>query len=186
MGKSFVLNVFRELGAVVIDADDVVRVLLQERKVIHKIKAIFGECVESTDGSLDKVIIANIVFNNRKLREKLEVLLHPMVIGKIEKAIRKFRRKKQLLVVEVPLLFEGEYQDMFDRTITVFTTQKTAIERLMKGGVSRSNAMQRLKAQLPIKRKKEKADYRIDNNGSKQKTRKQVIAIFNRVIGEMG
>lgn len=185
MGKSFVLSVFKELGAIVIDSDYIINLLLQDKNVILNIKKILGNRVEKEDGTLDKSEVAKIIFNNSELRHKLEVLLHPMVFDKIETSLQKIKRKGQLIIVEVPLLFEGGYQSRFNRTITVFTTQKTALERLMKAGVSRSNAMKRLKVQLPIQVKKKKADYLIDNNGPKQKTRRQVESIYRKLLDEM-
>ena len=155
MGKSYVLSVFRELGAMVLDSDDIVDLLLQDSGVIFKIKKILGSCVEKEDGTLDKGEVAKIIFNNNELRKKLEVLLHPLVFARVEASLQKIKGRRRLAIVEVPLLFEGGYQDRFNRTITVFTTQKAAIERLMKAGVSRSNAMKRLKAQLPARDKEE-------------------------------
>jgi dephospho-CoA kinase len=181
MGKSYVLSVFRELGAIVMDSDEVVALLLREREVIFKIKKILGNHVERDDGTLDKVLVAKIIFNDSKLRDKLEVLLHPMVLARVESSLEKIKGKR-LAIVEVPLLFEGGHQTRFDRTITVFTTQKTALERLRKAGVSRSNAMKRLKAQLPARTKKKMADYVIDNNGSKQRTRRQIEKIYEDLI----
>ena len=108
-----------------------------------------------------------------------------MVFDNIQNYLKKISGKKKLIIVEVPLLFEGGYQGRFERTITVFTTQKTALERLMKAGVSRSNALKRLKAQLPIQIKKKNADFLIDNNGSKQRTRRQVESIYQKLLEEM-
>jgi dephospho-CoA kinase len=185
MGKSFVLSVFKEIGAIVMDSDDIVNHLLQDKKVILSVKKILGNRVEMENGSLDKSEIANIIFNNSELKDKLEVLLHQMVFDNIEGALRKINVKKRLVIVEVPLLFEGGYQRRFDRTVTVFTTQKEALARLIKVGVSRSNAMKRLRTQLPIKTKKKAADYLIDNTGTKQRTRKQVENIYRRLLNEM-
>jgi len=185
MGKSFVLSVFRELGAMVLDSDDIVHLLLQDKNVILDIKKILGDRVEKNDGTLDKEVVAEIVFKSNILRSKLEVLLHPMVFDKIETYLQKIRGKRRLVIIEVPLLFEGAYEGRFDRTITVFSTQKAALERLRKGGVSRSNALKRLKAQLPIQIKKKKTDYQIDNNGTKQRTRNQVESIYKRLVEEM-
>lgn len=185
MGKSFVLSAFRECGATVLDSDEIVHHLLQDRKVILGIKRILGEQAVKKDGTLDKAIVARIIFYNSKLRDKLEKLLHPMVFEKVEEFLRKTNKKKQVVIVEVPLLFEGGYQARFDRTVTVFTTQKTALERLKKGGISRSDALKRLKAQLPIRIKKKKADYLIDNNGAQQRTRRQVEDIYKELVDEM-
>jgi dephospho-CoA kinase len=185
MGKSFVLSLFRELGAIVLDSDDIVEHLLEERKVISGVKKILGNDVLMENNSLDKKKIATIIFNNNELRRQLEALLHPMVFEKVESWLRKIKNRERVVIVEVPLLFEGGYQSRFDRTITVFTTQKAALERLAKGGVSRSNALRRLKAQLPIRIKKKKADYLVDNNGAKQMTLRQVESIYEKLIDEM-
>jgi dephospho-CoA kinase len=185
MGKSYVLSVFRELGAIVLDSDDIVALLLQEREVIFKIKKILGSSVEREDGTLDKAHVAKLIFNNNELRNKLEVLLHPMVFARVEAYLKKIKRGRQLVIVEVPLLFEGRYQARFDRTITVFSTQKASLERLRKAGVSSRNAMKRLKAQLPARTKKKLADYIIDNSGTKQRTIRQVEKIYDKLIEEM-
>ena len=185
MGKSFVLSVLKELGAIVLDSDEIVNHLLQDKKVILGIKKILGDRIEKPDGTLDKRKVAKIIFDNSELRGKLEVLLHPMVFDNIQHYLNKISGKKKLIIVEVPLLFESGYQGRFERTITVFTTQKTALERLMKGGVSRGNALKRLKAQLPIRIKKKNADFLIDNNGSMQRTRSQVECIYKKLFDEM-
>ena len=185
MGKSYVLSVFRELGAVVLDSDEIVHHLLQDKKVIVRVKKILGEKIEREGGSIDKKVIAKLIFDNSKLRKKLEVLLHDMVFDEIEKSLRKIKEKRCIVVVEVPLLFEGGYQDRFDTTMTVYTTQKAAIERLMKSGISRGNALKRLKAQLPIQIKKRRADFLIDNNASKQKTFRQVKKIYGQLCEEI-
>ena len=185
MGKTFVLSVFKEIGVIVLDSDDIVNHLLQDKRVIFSVKKILGNRVEMENGSLDKSEIANIIFNNNELKDKLEVLLHPMVFGEMEGALRRIKGKRRLVIVEVPLLFEGGYQQRFDRTITVFTTQKEALARLMKIGVSRSSAMKRLRTQLPIQTKKKAADYLIDNTGTKQRTRKQVKNIYRLLLNEM-
>jgi len=185
MGKSFVLSVFKELGAEVLDSDAIVHHLLQDKKVISKVKKILGGEAENEHGTLIKKEVAKIIFRNNEIREKLEAILHPLVFHEIQKYLRKIKGKQRLVIVEVPLLFEGGYQERFNRTITVYATQKTAIERLMKSGISRRNALKRLKAQLPIQIKKKKADYLIDNNRPKQKTRKQVKDIYEQLREEM-
>ena len=186
MGKSFVLSVFKELGAIVLDSDEIVSHLLEDKQVIRKIRKILGDrVVKQCSSTLDKAEIAKIIFDNNMLREKLEVLLHPMVFDKIQKNLKKLSGKNKLIIVEVPLLFECGYQGRFERTITVFTTQKTAVERSMRAGVSRGNALKRLKAQLPIQIKKKNADFLIDNNGPNKKTRRQVECIYHKLLEEM-
>jgi dephospho-CoA kinase len=184
MGKSSVLSMFRELGAAVLDSDEMVRELLCEKEVIRKISEILGERVENNDGTLDKAAVAEMIFNSLELRKKIEAFLHPMVLDRVDREVRKLKGKKRLVIVEVPLLFEGEYQCRFDRTITVYATQKEAVERLARAGVSRRNALKRMKVQMPISLKKKKADYLIDNGKTKQHARKQVEKLYRKLINE--
>jgi dephospho-CoA kinase len=184
MGKSSVLSMFRELGAAVLDSDEIVRELLCEKEVIRKLTEILGEQVANADGTLDKAAVAEMIFNSLESRKKIEALLHPMVLERVDREVRKLKGQKRVVIVEVPLLFEGEYQCRFDRTITVYTTQKEAVERLARAGVSRRNALKRMKAQMPISLKKKKADYLIDNGKTKQHARKQVEKLYRKLLDE--
>jgi len=189
MGKSYVLSVFKSLGSIVIDSDAIVDRLLKDEKVINEIKNLLGNRVIDDDGLPDRKYIAEKIFSNNRLREQIEALLHPLVFMEIDSFIDRIKDKDKdkdrLVVVEVPLLFEGDYRDRFFRVITVHTTQRTAIERLKDKGISRNEALRRLKIQMPIKIKKKLADYLIDNNGPKQRTRKQVEMIYGSLIQDM-
>jgi dephospho-CoA kinase len=185
MGKSYVLSVFEGLGAITIDSDGIVDILMKDRLIIKKIAGLLGNEVIQKDGGLDKTAIANIIFNNNMIRAKLEALLHPLVFKKIDSFLAKIRKKKCLVIVEVPLLFEGNYQKHFDRTITVYTNKKTAFERLKLAGISKAQAIKRMNAQMPIATKKKLADYTIDNSGTKQDTRRQVKIIYGMLLDEM-
>jgi dephospho-CoA kinase len=185
MGKSFVLSVFKELGAIILDSDDIVHRLLQDRTVVLEVRKILGDRVVKEDGTLDKGEVANIIFDSSELRKKIETLLHPLVLDSIESSLRKIREERLLVVVEVPLLFECGYQNRFSRTITVFTSREEALRRLMKNGVARGKAMKRLQAQMPIRTKKKKADYLIDNSGTRRSTRRQVETIYKKLLAEI-
>jgi dephospho-CoA kinase len=185
MGKSFVLSVFKELGAIILDSDDIVHRLLQDRTVVLEVRKILGDRVVKEDGTLDKGEVANIIFDSSELRKKIETLLHPLVLDSIESSLRKIRKERLLVIVEVPLLFECGYQNRFSRTITVFTSREEALRRLMKNGVARGKAMKRLQAQMPIRTKKKKADYLIDNSGTRRSTRRQVETIYKKLLAEI-
>lgn len=185
MGKSYVLSVFEGLGAITIDSDVIVDILMGDRRIIEKIAGILGKEVIRQDNRLDKALIANIIFNNNKLKVKIEALLHPLVFKEIGSFLVRIREKKCIVIVEVPLLFEGKYQKHFDRTITVYTNKKTAFERLKLAGISKAQASKRMNAQMPITDKKKLADYTIDNSGSKKNTRRQVKFIYGALLEEM-
>ena len=185
MGKSYVLSLFRELGAVTLESDRVVGMLLEEDGVIAKVKGLLGSDVAGPGGGLDKRAIAEKIFHDRAMKDKLESFLHPLVFEKVEDFIGRIKNRDSLVIVEVPLLFEGGYQAGFEKIITVCTSEETALKRLEGSGVSVGDAKARLKNQLPISEKKARADYVIDNSGSKRETGKQVEEVYRSLCEEM-
>jgi dephospho-CoA kinase len=185
MGKSYVLALFREFGAVTLDSDRIVALLLKEERVIEKVRLLLGNDVLAPEGGLDKKAVAGRIFHDRAAKERLEALLHPLVFEKVNDFIGRMKNRDSLVIVEVPLLFEGNYEGGFEKVITVFTAEKTAIERLAAAGVSQDDALARMKHQLPISEKKERADYVVDNSGSKEETRAQVKKVYLSLRGEM-
>ncbi len=205
MGKSSVTALFQKCGACTLDSDVIVAGLLQKKAVIEKIRMLLGPDVVQGDQSLNKAVVADIIFHNKTARRKLEALLHPLVFQAMKSSIKKLKagtiapplsggdgevcglntlNNNCIVVVEVPLLFEGGFQKRFDRTIAVYTSQKTALARLKKKGISRKDALARLHTQMDIRQKKRLADYVIDNNGTKAQTMAQVKKVFKALIEE--
>lgn len=184
MGKSFVLALFQQLGAVVLDADEIVRFLLSGSEALGKIRALLGETVFSEDGMVDRNKLAELVFRNDSLRRSLEDILHPQVFEQIDSFLAAHGEKGMVVIVEVPLLFEREYENRFDRAITVFTDDETALRRLEAKGIEREKASLRLKTQLPIEEKKRRADFLIDNRGTPQETEAQVKTLYKTLLEE--
>ena len=182
MGKSSVAAMFSRLGALTIDSDEIVASLLNEESVKGRIMGLLG--VEALDpkGDLDKKYIAQRVFTNKALRKELEALIHPLVFHKVECLMKKVRDRNRIIIVEVPLLFEGGYQNRFDRTITVCADRKTALSRLRKSGISQKDALARLRNQMDIRTKKRLADYRIENSGTRRQTEAQVREIYSLLV----
>jgi dephospho-CoA kinase len=185
MGKSFVLSAFRDLGAVTLNSDRIVAVLLREAGVAEKVSDLLGSGVVNADGALDKKAVAQKVFHDRGLRKRLEEIIHPLVFERVSDFIGRIKDKNRVVVVEVPLLFEGNYQKDFSKVITVCAPEETAISRLGSSGISREEALLRLESQLPIEEKKARADYVIDNSGSKEETLKQVAEVYRLLCEEM-
>jgi dephospho-CoA kinase len=178
MGKSFVLSVFRDLGAIVLDSDHVVAHLLTQKRVLSRLTELLGGGVLGPDGRLDKKATAEKIFCDRELRKAVEAFLHPLVLKEIRDFISKLTDGGSVVIVEVPLLFEGGYQTLFQKVITVHATREKALTRLAKAGISRREALARLRIQLRIGRKKKLADFTIDNNGTRAETRKQIVKIY--------
>ncbi len=185
MGKSFVLSVFRDLGAVTIDSDEIVHALLQKKTIIGQIVKLLGRGVLGPDGSLDRKRIAREVFRDDELRKGLEAILHRRVFREITRQTQPYRSKHRIVIVEVPLLFEAGHDIRFRRLITVFTSQRVAFDRLKKTGIPRKDALARLKVQLPIAEKKRRSDFVINNSFSKARTREQVGRVYLQLLKEM-
>lgn len=179
MGKSTVLRLFKEAGAITLDLDEVVDGLLTEGSVIEGIREIFGDIVFS-GRELNKAKIAEIVFSDRDRRERLEGLLHPLVMERMREFLSKID-KSRVVIIEIPLLFEKGFEREFDKTITVYADRETAIKRLKDKGVGMDDALRRLQAQMPVEEKIKRSDFVINNNGTVEETRQQVFNIWDRV-----
>ncbi|MGQ9570326.1 MAG: dephospho-CoA kinase [Thermodesulfovibrionales bacterium] len=185
MGKSTVLSIFRDLGALTIDTDNIVETLLKERGVLIKIKKLLGDKVFNIDGSLNKKRVAQMIFKDNNLRRSLEDILHPLVFKKIKEFINKINGNNKILIVAVPLVYERGYEDRFDRIIVVYTDVELAVNRLIKNsGIAKKDALLRLRAQLPIEEKMKRADFLIDNSGALEDTIKQVKKVYKKLAKE--
>lgn len=187
MGKSTVLKIFRDLGATVIDADSLVRAALNDEKILKRIRGVLGDDVFLSDNSLDKAKAASIIFRDKGLREKVEEILHPIVLKGIDAMLDKTSKEtagEGIVVVEIPLLFEKGYDKKFDRTVTVYTDIETAIGRLKSAGIRQEDAVMRMNAQMPVEEKTSKSDFVIDNNFDLSRTELQVMEIYSRVVQE--
>jgi len=182
MGKSSVLPMFQRLGALTLDTDKMVKSLLREKPVLKKIKGLFGNDIFNKNGSLNKKKVSHVIFQNDRLRRSLEDILHPLVFEKIHLFLSKSKCQDKIIIIEVPLLFEGGYENSFDKIITIFSQEEKALNRLKKKGIKPLEAVQRLKYQLPIEEKIRRADFIIDNNMTIDQTRRQVKIIHKKLV----
>lgn len=179
-GKSTVSKYFKDLGAKVINADNIAHQVLKIPSCRNRVIKIFGK--EVLRGAIiDRKKIAEVAFKNISYLKRLEKVIHPLVKKEIRSQIKVFRglKKDGLLVVDVPLLFEAGLNKYVDRVVVVKLIEKTQLERAMKQlHISVEQARLRIKAQMPLKDKIRKADFIIDNEGSLNQTKKQVKEIW--------
>ncbi len=185
MGKTSVLKMFNRMGASTVNIDDLVHDILKKRSVVKKIARALGVDIlanNSSKLSIDKKRVAQVIFNNTQKRKAVEQIIHPEVLKSMRKIEAKLIRKNPLSIIifEVPLLFEAGYNKHFDKTIVVYTKQNTAIKRLLKKGFSKNEALKRLKAQMPITKKKKMSDFLIDNESDLETTKRKVNRIFKK------
>jgi dephospho-CoA kinase len=182
MGKSLVLDTFRELGAFTVDADDIVHDLLEEKPVLEKLRPVLGDDVFDPEGGLDREKVAEKIFRDEGLRRSMEDVLHPIVFDRVEGMIRE--ASPEVAVVEATLIFERGHEGRFDRVVTVYTDPDIAIARLEEVGISREEAAKRLMSQMPIEEKVERANYSIDNSGTPEETRTKTRLIYKVLLSE--
>jgi len=184
MGKSTVLGMFRDLGALTLDADAIVDMLLSDAGALQKIREAFGDIVFLCE-SLDRSALASIIFRDIEKREILERILHPLVFKEIENFLEETERRKkgsEIVVIEIPLLFETGYMHKCDKKITVYTPEEVALSRLEHKGVAKEQALSRLRTQMPIEEKIKMADFCINNGGTIGETGDQVQKIYARLL----
>jgi dephospho-CoA kinase len=182
-GKSSVCRFFKELGAFTISADALVHELLTpDTPLGQQIVRQFGSKIVE-NGTISRKILAEEVFKDPEQLKKLEELLHPSVLRKIEELYEMACRtsKHASFVVEIPLLFEIGGSDFYDITIAVLTDESLAKERFRRLGFQPTDYDQRMSRQLKPHQKSAKAHYTLYNNGSLDDLRKEVIKL-NQII----
>jgi dephospho-CoA kinase len=181
-GKTTVVRILEELGAPVIDFDILARQVVEPGKPAwQEIIDYFGEQVLQEDKNLDRKKLSDIVFNDIEKRKKLESFTHPRIHAQFMAQLGKIVEKDPdaIVQVDVPLLIEGDLQYMFHKTLVVYVPEEKQIERLMeRDGISKEEAAERLKAQLPIDEKVGYADFVIYNDKSLEETRRQVEEVW--------
>lgn len=166
-GKSFVAEVFRQLGVPVFNSDDEARRIQQsDADVLNAIRAAFGD-VFTADGSLDRKKLAGIVFSDRGKLQQLNAIVHPAV-GKAFDAFCAKHAGARYVIKEAAIIFEIGLDEQLDATILVTAPEKIRIDRVMKrDSVSESDVRARMQKQWSDEEKKQRADYFIDNDGAK-------------------
>ncbi|PAE24147.1 dephospho-CoA kinase [Bacillus sp. 7894-2] len=182
-GKSTVSSLLIEKGYTVIDADIEARLAVEKgEEAYQEIVRHFGERVLLKDGSIDRGELGSIIFHDEKERKVLNSIVHPAVrkrmTAKKEQAIS---HNEQLIILDIPLLFESKLQYMCDKTLLVYADEDIQLQRLMqRNQLSEKEAMARIQSQLPLREKKELADAVIDNNGTIEETEKQLWSILKK------
>jgi dephospho-CoA kinase len=184
-GKSTVAAFFEEAGADLIDADRIAHEVVRRGLPAYRdIVAHFGRRVLLGDGEINRQLLATIIFNDPAERRSLEEIVHPMVRTETARRLEIIRRARPdaVVVVDVPLLFETGTGQEYDAVLVVYIPETLQLARLVaRDGLTETAALARIRSQMPIERKKSLATYVIDNSGSIEDTRAQVLAIFHQL-----
>lgn len=177
-GKSFAAAIFKELGAEVIDADKMAHKALRKgSETYKKIIDVFGRSILDGSGLISRKKLGREVFSDKRKVARLNRIIHPIVIVQIKKRISSFKGK--ILVIDAPLICETSLSGLIDALIVVTSSREKQIARCIKKfKIKKEDVYKRTACQMPLKTKINKADYVIDNNGTRKETRMQVIKIW--------
>ena len=182
-GKSTSLKILQELGCKTISSDDITRELMKSNKrLIEQLKLTFN-CVDD-NGVVDRKALGRLIFNDKKAKEKLESLTHPLV-----KIVRKEFFKKceetgsQFVVCETPLLFEKDLIAEFDYSIVIVAGLDIRIDRYIESGKGDQDKFFTItKNQLLDNQKTSQADFVIKNNGTKEQLKEKLENTLKEVL----
>lgn len=176
-GKSMVGDMFADLGAVVVDSDQLAREVVERGSDgFDQVLAAFGDGILK-NGDLDRPSLAELIFKDAKKRVQLEQITHPLIRKAFTKVIEA-ADANSIVINQIPLLVESKNNYRFDYTITVVAGEDVRSERLQKKGFSSQQIQQRMQAQTSDSEREAISDTVITNNKSESELRDQVEKIW--------
>jgi dephospho-CoA kinase len=186
VGKTFVTEVFRELGCFVLDADKTAREVVETGTIgWQKIVENFGRKVLNADDSLNRAALGAIVFADAEKRQLLNSILHPLVFDSQNEWLTRVEAEnsKAIAIIDAALMIESGGYKRFDKIIVVWCQPDIQIERLMKrNNFSPEEAVQRIAAQMPQDEKKRYADFLIETTAGFDEAKRQTERVFEKLI----
>jgi len=171
-GKSAAIKLFYEMGANILNADDIAKNILKvDRAIMDEIKNTFGDdCY--IDGELQTAVLAARAFNNSENLQKLNDISHPALKQHLEKYIAATRPVPGILMVEVAILLEAGYKDVFDKVLLITADENIRLQRAIeRQNISEESIKERMALQMPEDEKRKQADFIIENNNDERALR---------------
>jgi dephospho-CoA kinase len=183
-GKSFILNIFKELDCYTIRADEIAKKIIFSHKpgIVEKIVEVFGDEIYDPKTGIKKEAFTRILFEDSDKRNFINNFIHPLVVAERDNIIADLEESKiyDFFIYESALLVEsGNYKD-FQKIIVVYTSQEEQVRRLMqRDGITKEDAENRIKAQFPLNEKLKVAHYTIDTTGSFAEAKNKTLETFH-------
>ena len=184
-GKSTVSNILKELGAYLIEADQIARELVQPHTPVwRELVRRFGKEILAEDGSIHRKRLAGRIFSDPEQRRLLNRILHPRIYDEMRRRTEEIGRKDPdaIVVMDVPLLVETKGYGEMDRVIVVTSTETQQVERLKeREGILPEEAKKILSSQVSTEDRLKVADFVIQNEGSLKQTRRRTGKVFQEL-----
>jgi dephospho-CoA kinase len=189
-GKSTVAQMFKQCGAVIIDADSLARDVVRPRTMAwREIVKCFGKSILNPDLTINRHALGIIVFHDRRKLRQLERIIHPRVAREKERLVHRIAKRTPhaVVVYEVPLLFEAGADKRVDTILVVTAGRETQITRLKKrNGLSRAEALRRITSQMPLNKKARLADIVLNGSKSRSLLKNEVRRLTRRLATAAG
>lgn len=183
-GKSTVSKIVKELGAIIVDADIKAKEISEREDVVAEAKNIFGKDIIDNNGKIDRVKLKEIVFSNKEKLKELNNLIHPKVVNEFKK-IKESSNKNDIIIFDVPLLFETGMDKMCEKIILVFVDKDIQIKRMIeRDNIDRELAEKIINSQMSLEEKLKKSQIHIKNNGTLEDLKKKAENIYRELKGE--
>lgn len=183
-GKTTVSKIFKELGAKIIDADIKAKEISQREDVVSEIKNIFGNKILDGNGEINRNKIKEIVFSDKEKLKMLNNLIHPKVIEEFKK-IKENADKNDIIIFDIPLLFETGMDKVCDKIMLVFVDINTQIKRMIeRDNITEELAVKIINSQMSLDEKLKKSEIHIENNGTIENLREKAEKIYRELKGE--
>ncbi|MGO1651527.1 dephospho-CoA kinase [Senegalia sp. (in: firmicutes)] len=182
-GKSTVSNMLKECRYIVIDADEIARVVVEKNKPAYNdILNLFGKDILNDTCEIDRAKLGQIIFNDENLRDKLNDIVHPRIYEKIKEEIKTYKNQgENIIFIDIPLLIEikeklSKEDIVFDEIWLVYLDKKNQVKRLIqRNNYLEKEANIRINSQMDIEEKIKYCDRIIDNSKDIKNTKKQLI-----------
>ncbi|RIN78475.1 dephospho-CoA kinase [Staphylococcus simulans] len=179
-GKSTVSELLAVHGFKIVDADVAAREAVEKgSEGLEQVRQVFGDEAIDENGEMNRKYIGEIVFNDDKMREKLNQIIHPIVRTLMEKQKEAYLNEGYNVIMDIPLLFENNLQDTVDETWLVYASESIQVERLMeRNDLTQEEAKARVYSQISIDKKRRMADRVIDNRGTLLELKQNLEALL--------
>jgi len=184
-GKSTVASILLEFGATIIDTDKVAREVVEPgQPAWHDICKVFGDDIFFADGSLNRQKLGELIFNDPTKRQMLNSIVHPRIIEECQKILEHYKQVgKKAVILEVPLLIEAGMDTMVDEVWLIVVDVEIQMDRLVRrDGLSKGQALKRIKSQMPLEEKIPKADIVIDGQLNINEIGSYLKILWNNVL----
>lgn len=184
-GKSTVSNILKKFDLKILDADKIAREISERKEVIEEIVNIFGNDIIGEDNKLKRKEMKEIIFSDKEKLKILNNIIHPKIIQELKK-IKENSDKNDIIIFDVPLLFEVGIDKLCDKIIVVFIAREKQIKRIIKrDGITEELAKKIISSQMSLEEKLLKSEIHLNNNGTLEELKEKTEKIYNDLEKEI-